>query len=91
MGKLQRHTAAQHKHIPHHQSRSKDGYPWIGPKLKKMMKHYHKLKKKIGEPQHVKGYLDLKHQVHNGQGQVYREYVGSIVTPQDKENEYAGM
>ena len=53
-------------HIPHRQSRSKDGYPWIGPELKKMMKRqhrYYKIKKKTGDPQHVKCYLDLKHQV----------------------------
>ena len=44
-------------HIPRRQSRSKDGYPWIGPELKKMMKHlhrYYKINKKTGDPQHVK-------------------------------------
>ena len=81
-------------HIPHRQSRSKDGYPWIGPELKKMMKRqhcYYKIKKTTGDPQHVKRYLDLKHQVQKRQRQAYWEYVGGIVTPQDKENEYAGM
>ena len=51
-------------HIPHRQSRSIDGYPWIGPELKKMMKQqhrYYKIKKKTGDPQHVEPYLDLKH------------------------------
>ena len=56
-------------HIPHRQSRSKDGYPWIGTELKKMMRwqhRYYKIKKKTGDPQHTKRYLDLKHQVQSG-------------------------
>ena len=53
-------------HIPYHQSKQKDGYPWIGPELKKMLKRlhrYYKTKKKTGDPQHDKRYLDLRHQV----------------------------
>ena len=95
MGKLQRHTAAQYKiSYPHHQSRSKDGYPWIGPELKKMMRRlhrYNKTKKKTGHPQHIKRHLDLKHQVQKRQRQACWEYVESIVTTKEQENEYSGM
>ena len=80
--------------IPHRQSRSKDGYPWIGSELKKMMRRlhrYYKTKKKPGDPHHIKRYLDLKHQVQKRQRQAYWEYVESIVTPKEQENEYAGM
>ena len=34
-------------HIPRRQLRSKDGYPWIGPELKKMMKRQHRYYKKF--------------------------------------------
>ena len=83
-------------HITQRQSRSKDGYLWIGPELKKMMKRqhsYYKIKKKTGDPQHAKYNLDLKRQVQKRQRQAYWENVGRtcIVTQQDQENEYAGM
>ena len=47
-------------HIPHHQSRSKYGYPWIGFELKKMMKRQHrfyKLKKENWWPSTCKTLL----------------------------------
>ena len=53
-------------HVPHRESKPKDGYPWIGPELKKMLKRqnrYYKTKKKTGDAQHTKRYLDFKHQV----------------------------
>ena len=81
-------------HTPYHQSRSKDGYPWIGPELKKMMRRlhrYNKTKKKTGDPQHIKRHLDLKHQVQKRQRQACWECVESIVTPKEQENEYSGM
>ena len=81
-------------HFRHRQSKPKDGYPWIGHELKKMMKRlhrYYKTKKKTGDPRHIRRYLDLKHQLQKKQRQAYWEYVRSIVTPQDQENEYAGM
>ena len=80
-------------HIPQRQSKPKDGFPWIGPELKmlKGLHRYYKTKKKTGDPQHAKRYLDLKHQVQKWQRQAYWKYVESIVTLQDQENEYAGM
>ena len=51
----------------------------------------YKKKKKTGDLHHVKRYWDLKHQVQKRQRQAYWEHVGSIVTPQDQENAYAGM
>ena len=81
-------------HIPHRQSRSKDGYPLIGNALKKLMKRqhqYYKIKKKAGNPQHVKRYLDLKHQVQKRQRHAYWNYIGGIVSPQDQQNDYKGM
>ena len=59
--------------------------------MMKRQHQYYKIKKKTGDPQHAKRYLNLKHQVQKRQQQAYWEYVGGIVTPQDKENEYAGM
>ena len=96
MGKLQRHTTAQYKlsyssssvktkrWLPMDRSRTEED-------VEKRLHLYYKTKKKTGDPRHAKRYLDLKHQVQKRQRQAYWDYVESIVTPQDQENEYAGM
>ncbi|MEW8547734.1 MAG: endonuclease/exonuclease/phosphatase family protein, partial [Candidatus Thiodiazotropha sp.] len=86
--------ASIRSHIPHRQSKTKDGYPWIGPELKRLMRRqqrYYKLKKKTGDPQHIQQYLELKHQVQKFTRQAYWKYVEGIVTPGEQETEHTSM
>ena len=81
-------------HIPHRRAKTRDGYPWIGPELKKMLRKQHrlyKLKKKTGDPTHKQRYLEIKHLVQRRTRQAYWMYVESIVTPQDGQTEYTSM
>ena len=81
--------------IPHRKTRSKDGYPWIGPELKKLIRKQHslyKLKKKTDDLNHKQRYLEIKHLVQRRTRQAYWNYVEHIVTrPQVKETEYTSM
>ena len=50
-------------HIPHRQSKVKNGYPWIEPDFKRLMGKEHRLykkKKKTGDTQDAQQYLELK-------------------------------
>ena len=81
-------------HIPHRRAKTKDGYPWIGPELKKMIRKQHrlyKLKKKTGDPSHKQKYLEIKHLVQRRTRQAYWVYVESIVKPHERETEYTSM
>ena len=81
-------------HIPHRRAKTKDGYPWIGPELKKLFRRQHrlyKLKKKTGDPTHKQKYLEIKHLVQRRTRQAYWVYVESKVTPQERETEYTSM
>ena len=74
-------------HIPQRKARTKNGYPRIGPELKKLTKRQHrlyKLKKKTGEPIHKQRYLEIKHLVQSQTRQACWNYVENIVTPQEK-------
>jgi len=80
--------------IPHRQTRHKDGYPWIGPDLKRLIKKQGKLyktKKKTGDPYHKQRYLDIKHQVQKLTRQAYWTYIEDIVTPKEDDQKYTGM
>ena len=81
-------------HIPRRKARTKDGCPWIGPDLKKLIRkqpRLYKLKKKTGDPNQKQRYLEIKHLVQRRTRQAYWNYVENIVTPQEKETEYTSM
>ena len=87
-------TESIKKNIPRRKTRHKDGYPWIGPKLKRLIKRQarlYKVEKKTADPFHIQKYLDLKHHVQKLTRQAYWKYIEDIVTPKEDEHEHSGM
>ena len=80
--------------ISYRQSKTKYGYPWIGPELKRLMRkqhRYYKTKKKTGDPQHIQQYVELKHLVQKRTRQAYWNYVEEIVRLREHEAEHISM
>ena len=78
------------KFIPHKNTKSKDSCPWISPDLRKLIRRRdraYKASKSSGRTQDEVRFQKLKKSVQRGLRRAYWQYVESIVTPQEEDQD----